>query len=207
MSTLVPATFEEFEQLTRHGNVIPVVRTVFADLETPLGAYLRISAGADYSFLLESIEGAERIARYSFLGAHPYMVVRGRDDTTWIQTGAKNERRQGVRAVDFVREHFRGRTLAALPHIAPLAGGAVGYLGYGAARWFEPALPQSASEEDDALLMFYRTVLALDRLKQQILITTVVFTDQAERGPAALRSLYEGAVAETAAVEETLRHP
>jgi len=207
MSTLAPATFEEFERLTRHGNVIPVVRTVLADLETPLGAYLRISAGADYSFLLESIEGAERIARYSFLGANPYMVVRGRDDITCIQTGTKIERRQGVRAVDFVREHFRGRTLAALSPIAPLAGGAVGYLGYGAARWFEPALRPSASEEDDALLMFYRTVLALDRLKQQVLITTVVFSDQAEGDPAALRSLYEGAVAETAAVEETLQHP
>jgi anthranilate synthase component 1 len=207
MSTLVPATFEEFEQLTLHGNVIPVVRTVLADLETPLGAYLRISTGAGYSFLLESIEGAERIARYSFLGAHPYMVVRGRGDTTWIQTGTKSERRQGVRAVDFVREHFRGRTLAALPHIAPLAGGAVGYLGYGAARWFEPALRQSASEEDDAFLMFYRTVLALDRLRQQILITTVVFTDQAGKDPAALRSLYEAAVAETETVEAALRHP
>ena len=207
MSTLVPATFEEFEQLAGHGNVIPVVRSVLADLETPLGCYLRISAGAGYSFLLESIEGAERIARYSFLGANPYMVVRGRDDTTWIQTGSGTERRPGVRAVDFVREHSRAHSLAALPQIAPLAGGAVGYLGYGAAGWFEPALRPSAAEEDDALLMFFRTVLAFDRLRQQILITTVVFTEQAKGDPAALRSLYEAAVAETEAVEETLRHP
>jgi anthranilate synthase component 1 len=172
-----------------------------------LGAYLRISAGAGHSFLLESIEGAEHIARYSFLGANPWMVVRGRGDTTWVQTAAGSEQLEGLRAVDFAREHFRGRTLAAPSPGTPLAGGAVGYLGYGAASWFEPALAPSASQDDDALLMFYRTVLTLDRLRQQILITNVVFTDPTKADRVALRGLYEAAVAETETVEAALRQP
>ncbi|MGH9941294.1 MAG: anthranilate synthase component I, partial [Pyrinomonadaceae bacterium] len=140
MLDLQPTSFEEFERQMERGNVVPVVRTVLADLLTPVSAYLRLAAGAHYSFLLESVEGGERVARYSFLGAHPELVARGRGDQTMLKRSGESETLSETRLTDYLREHFRGRRLAARERLAPFAGGAVGYLAYDAVRWFEPVL-------------------------------------------------------------------
>src|ERR1700760_3781209 len=140
MISLQPETFEEFEREAERGNVVPVVRTVLADLQTPVGAFLRVAGDASHAFLLESVEGGERIARYSFLGANPEMIVRGRGDTTLVEQRGETEELRGVRATDFLRDYFRTRKLARRAGRAPMAGGAVGYLSYDAARWFEPVL-------------------------------------------------------------------
>ena len=76
MLDLQPATFEEFEQQARHGNVVPVVRSVLADLHTPVGAFMRIAGNSPYAFLLESVEGGERIALFIFRGG-------SRNDCSW----------------------------------------------------------------------------------------------------------------------------
>jgi anthranilate synthase component 1 len=208
MISLQPATFEEFERETARGNVVPVVRTVLADLQTPVGAFLRVANGARYAFLLESVEGGERVARYSFLGARPEMVVRGRGRETVVERGAERETLAGVRATDFLRDYFRQRQLARRAGLAPMAGGAVGYLSYDAARWFEPVLDAHtrAAEEkaDEAVFMFFRTVLAFDRARQQIEITSVVLTDEAGGSRAHLRELYDDAVRETERIERVL---
>lgn len=207
MLDLQPATFDDFLREARRGNVVPVVRGVLADLQTPVGAFLRVAADASYAFLLESIEGGERVARYSFLGANPEMVVRGCGDDTLVQRHGKWEMLKNVRATDFAREYFRDRELARRTGLAPLAGGAVGYLAYEAARWFEPVLGANNDESmevDDAVWMFYRTVLAFDRVRQRIEITAVVLTEEAGGSHERLRELYEQAVAETARVEELL---
>jgi anthranilate synthase component 1 len=208
MLDLQPATFDDFLREARRGNVVPVVRSVLADLQTPVGAFLRVAAGAPYAFLLESIEGGERVARYSFLGANPYMVVRGCGDDTLVQRGGKWEMLKNVRATDFAREYFKDRELARRTGLAPLAGGAVGYLAYEAARWFEPVVGPDSDESlevDDAVWMFYRTVLAFDRVRQRIEITSVVLTEEAEGSHERLQWLYEQAVEETARVEELLQ--
>src|SRR6201999_3967930 len=106
MIGLQPATFEEFESETARGNVVPVVRTVLADLQTPVGAFLRVSGGARHAFLLESVEGGERIARYSFIGAEPEMIVRGRGDSTFVERRGETEELRGVHATDFLRDYF-----------------------------------------------------------------------------------------------------
>jgi anthranilate synthase component 1 len=207
MLDLQPASFDDFLREARRGNVVPVVRSVLADLQTPVGAFLRVAEGARYAFLLESIEGGERVARYSFLGANPEMIVRGRGDQTIIERGGKQETLRGVRATDFAREYFRDRELARRSGLAPLAGGAVGYLAYEAARWFEPSLEKSDEREldtDDAVWMFYRTVLAFDRVRQRIEITSIVLTEEAEGSHDRLRELYEQAVEETARIEKLL---
>lgn len=205
MLKLEPATFEEFEREAGRGNIVPVVRSVLADLQTPVGAFLRVAEGAAYAFLLESIEGGERVARYSFLGAEPWMIVRGRGTQTFVERGETRETLD-VRATDFVREHFRERQLARRSGLAPLAGGAVGYLGYDAARWFEPVLNKNGAEAhtDEAVWMFYRTLLAFDRVRQQVEITSVVLTEEAGGSIERLRELYETAVAETERIERQL---
>jgi anthranilate synthase component I len=208
MIRIQPATFEEFEQETARGNVVPVVRSVLADLQTPVGAFLRVAEGARHAFLLESVEGGERIARHSFIGAAPELIVRGRGDTTYVEReGGETEELRGVRATDFLRDYFRVRKLARRPGLAPMAGGAVGYLAYDAARWFEPVLERDlrpAAGRDDAVFMLFRTVLAFDRVRQQIEITSVVMTEEAGENRERLRALYDAAVAETARVEGVL---
>src|SRR5204862_4915687 len=99
--------------------------------------------GGAYAFLLESVEGGERIARYSFIGAGPEMIVRGRGNTTLVEQRGETEELRGVHATDFLRDYFRARRLARRAGLAPMAGGAVGYLAYEAARWFEPVLEKS----------------------------------------------------------------
>ena len=205
MLSLKPATFEDFELDAQCGNVVPVVRSVLADLQTPVGAFLRIAGGASYAFLLESIEGGERVARYSFLGANPWMVARGRGAETILEkNGATEVRPQN--AVEFLREYLQGKKLAQRAGLAPLSGGAVGYLGYDAARWFEPVLDVNGASRatNDAVWMFFRTIVAFDRVRQQMEITSVVFTGDAEGDRRRLRELYEAAVTETENIETAL---
>src|ERR1043165_8686981 len=204
---LQPETFEEFEREAARGNVVPVVRSVLADLQTPVGAFLRVAAGARYAFLLESVEGGERIARYSFLGAEPEMIVRGRGASTTVERRGETEELQGVRATDYLREYLSARRLARRAGLAPMAGGAGGYAACEAARWFEPVLKKSlkvSEDQADAVFMLFRTVLAFDRVRQQMEITSVVFTDEAAGSRARLRELYDDAVEETARVERLL---
>lgn len=209
MWNLQPATFAEFERETERGNVVPVVRTVPGDLQTPVGAFLGVAGDAKYSFLLESVEGGERVARYSFLGAGPEMVVRGRAHQTFVERDGQIEVLD-MRAPDFLREHFRTRKLAQRPELPPFTGGVVGYLAYSAASWFEPILEKGRATEardeprDDAVWMFYPSVLAFDSVQRKIEITSVVFTDQAGSSRERLKKLYEHAVAETARLEKAL---
>src|SRR5258708_4789989 len=209
MLDLRPATFEEFELEAQRGNVVPVVRSVLADLQTPVGAFLRIAGSAPYGFLLESIEGGERVARYSFLGANPWMVAHGRGGETIVERDGRQEVRP-QNAVEFLREYFAGKKLARRGGLAPLAGGAVGYLAYDAARWFEPVLDVNGSAQppgtNDAVWMFFRTIVAFDRVRQQMEITSVVFTDEAGEDKGRLRELYDEAIAATAKIEALLNH-
>src|ERR1041385_8278660 len=143
MLDLQPPSFEAFEREARQGNVVPVVRSVLADLHTPVGTFMRIAGDSPYAFLLESVEGGERIARYSFLGAEPEMIVRGRGASTLVERRGETEELPAVRATDSRREYSRQRRLARRPGLARMAGGAVGYVSYEAARWFEPVLGKS----------------------------------------------------------------
>lgn len=207
MLSLEPATFEAFENEARQGNVVPVVRSVLADLQTPVGAFLRLSANSGHAFMLESVEGGERIARYSFLGVDPEMIVRGSGPLTFVERGGQTETFPGY-ATDWVREYFRERILARRSGLVPFAGGAVGFLTYDAALWFEPALntnetlPLTAPAE--AGWMFFRTVIAFDRLRQQIEIVSIVLTEEAEGSEARLRQLYDEAVQRTEEIENQL---
>ncbi len=189
---------------------MPVVRTVLADLQTPVGAFLRLGQDAPYAFLLESAEGGERVARYSFLGANPEMVVRGRGGRTLIEIAGEQMTERDECAHAFLREHFRARKLASTGGLPPLAGGAIGFFSYEAARLFEPvpaSAPENEDQATDALWMFYRTLLAFDRVRQQMFITSVVFTEEADESRIRLRELYERAVEETERIERLLEGP
>jgi len=207
MLDLQPPSFEAFEREAREGNVVPVVRSVLADLHTPVGTFMRIAGNSPYAFLLESVEGGERIARYSFLGTEPEMIVRGKGMQTLVERNGKTESFPGP-ATEWVRNYFRGRSLARRSGLVPFAGGAVGYIAYDAAQWFEPALRDENTEPldgpTDAVWMFFRTVIAFDRVKQRLEIVSTVFTEEAGGSQQRLRELYDEAVARTKELEQTI---
>src|SRR2546423_12188574 len=109
MISLQPSTFEEFEREAARGNVVPVVRTVLADLQTPVSAFMRVAGGGSHAFLLESVEGGERIARYSFIGAGPERVVGGRGRTTYVHPRGGAEELAGGLAARYLRAYFLAR--------------------------------------------------------------------------------------------------
>jgi anthranilate synthase component 1 len=205
---LQPASFTEFAQETKRGNVVAVARTILSGTMNPVDAFVSVAGDARYAFLLESVEGGEVVAKHSFLGANPYMILRGEGDTTSIERAGEIERRN-ERLPEFLRRHFRENKLANRAGLGPLAGGAVGYLGYGAARWFEPALTKQTgagssddSHAEDALLMFYRTLVVFDHVLGRMKIVSVVFADEARGNEDRLRALYDEAVRETERVEK-----
>jgi anthranilate synthase component 1 len=207
-SNLQPASFAEFERETAHGNVVAVVRVVPENYRSPVQAFMNVAGDSDYAFLLESVEGSEGVAKYSFIGAKPYMIVRGRGNQTVVEKNGLRETLDQP-ASKYLQHHFRARKLANQNSLAPFAGGAVGYLGYGAANWFEPALTKQEDspnhpEDDDALLMFYRTLVVFDRAERQIQIVSVVFTEEAGEGKRSLEELYQTAVGETERIEKLL---
>jgi anthranilate synthase component 1 len=214
ISQLQPATFAEFEQLTARGNIVAVTRTIAAEALGPVDAFVKVANGAPYAFLFESVEGRTSVGNYSFLGGDPYMIVRGRGQETTVERSGVTETRHEC-LTEFLRRHFSENKLANGAEAGPLAGGAVGYLGYGAANWFEPALNRIAQypgksspnnlPADDGLLMFYRTLLVFDHVQEQTRVVSVVFAEESEGSNARLRELYDAAVRETERIERQLK--
>lgn len=205
MLEISPKSFENFLEETKKGNVVPVVRSVLADLHTPVSAFMRVCGEAEKSFLFESVEGGERLARYSFLAADPFMTVTVRNSELTIEKAGENWQLKDVKLFDYLRGYFAENKLAQRGNLPPLCGGAVGFLTYDAVRWFEPVLDTGKTfERDDAVWMFFRNILAFDRLKQRVEIVSIVFVDEAKGDEEKLKALYEEAVAETRGIEEKL---
>jgi len=163
-------TLEQFRELARRGTFVPVWKEIVADMLTPVSAFLQIAEHADGAFLLESVEGGEHVARYSFLGRDPFLVVRSRGGQT-ILDAAGDVTVSERPFVDVLRELMAAYHSPAVPGLPRFTGGAVGYLGYDAAAWFEPvALQQTAEEDEEAAFMLFDTVLAFDHVRHRILI-------------------------------------
>jgi anthranilate synthase component I len=170
-------TYDEFVELSRRGTFVPVVKEIIADLLTPVSAFLKIAEHSDYAFLFESVEGGERIARYSFLGKDPFLVVKARGGATTLdRSGVQSETDEPfIAVVRRLMAEFRAPYVPGLPRFT---GGAVGFIGYDAAPVFEPALDQAwqraswaaGEAEDDAGFMLFDTVLVFDHVKHRILI-------------------------------------
>jgi anthranilate synthase component 1 len=202
---MIKPTFEEFTELSRQGNIIPVSKAVTADLLTPVLAYLKVEAGMPHAFLLESVEGGEKIARYSFIGCNPYLIIKAKGEVVEIIRGGESKKRKG-RLIDVMRkvtERHKPVKVAGLP---PFTGGAVGYFGYDTVRWVEN-IPQKSEDDlqlDDAVMMFFSNVLAFDHVRQQILIISNTLLDD---GAANLEAKYQKAVAEIGSLEAMLSRP
>ncbi len=203
-------TFEEFVDLARRGTFVPVVKEIIADLLTPVSAFLKIAEHSDYAFLFESVEGGEQVARYSFLGKDPFLVLRARGRRSVIErSGVRTESDEPfVAALRRLMAEFRAPFVPGLPRFT---GGAVGFIGYDAATLFEPSLQEAwqtaawngggqPAGEDDAGFMLFDTVLAFDHVKHRILIVANARVTADED----LRALYQFACAKIQFLEREL---
>jgi len=165
-------SFDEFKELARRGTFVPVCKEIVADLLTPVSAFLKIAEHADYAFLLESVEGGEHVGRYSFLGKDPFLILRARGGRTTLErAGATTESDRPF--VDTLRGLMADFRSPFVPDLPRFTGGAVGYLSYGAAAWFEPVLGDlgaGVDGADEAGFMLFDTVLAFDHVQHRILI-------------------------------------
>jgi len=201
---MIQPNFKTFCRLAKQGNLVPVYENYTADLLTPVGAYLRIARDAKYSFLLESVEGGETIARYTFAGANPEEVFRARGRVCALETGGKR-----VEFEENPVEHLRRLTAryrpVRVPGLPPLIAGAIGYFAYDMVRLVEkiPATGRDDMGLDDCVMMFYRGLVAFDHVQHRIWIIQNVFTE----GRGSLREKYDEAVREVRRIRLLLERP
>ena len=203
---MLNTTFEEFSERASQETFVPVCREVLADLLTPVSAFLKVAEHAENAFLFESVEGGERVARYSFLGKDPFMVLRAENGGTVIERGVSREE-SSEPFLDTLRAAMSKYRSAGFPGLPRFTGGAVGFLGYEAARWFEPSLKKAWKQHgkdfgsgDDAGFMLFDTILAFDHVKHRILIISNTYVSAGE----SLRARYELAQAKIRFLESEL---
>lgn len=191
--SLRPATYPEFLELAQSGTVVPVVKTVSADVHTPVGVYLKLAAGEQNSFLYET-------ARYSFVGARPFAVAEGKGGGTEVYREG-DTRTQPQHLLDVVKRELRGELHPMNVVLPPFSGGAVGFLAHEAVRWLCGTPVRAADTTQDGMAMFFSTVVAFDHQRQTLSIIVHVRTEgRTER----LEGDFKAAKAEIARIEALL---
>ncbi len=199
--------FSEFSRLAKQGNFVPVFQEWAADLDTPVSAWYKVCAGQPYSFLLESVEGGEKIGRYSLLGCDPLWVLEARGDrTTQMQRSGKTDVFEGD-PFQILADCLKSIHPVQLPELPPGVGGLFGFWGYELIRWIEPKVPVCAAAEaelPDGLWMQVDNLLIFDQVKRKI--WAIAYADL--RSPDAdLARAYQQASDRVAALVNKLKQP
>ena len=195
---MIASDHSEFQRLAKEYPLVPVVRRVPADTETPVSTYLKIAHGP-WSFLLESVEGGTQWGRYSLLGFDPFLVVESRGGEAVVRCDGEVTDRGEPLAV--LRRVLAACRMPRLPGFPRLAGGLVGYLGYGTVRLFEeiPLAGDDPTGLPDMRLFAPRTLLAFDNVSKTLDIIVLARPARGED--------FAGAQAEIRRVLERLRRP
>jgi len=164
-----------FTQLTKKGNLIPVYREVLGDEDTPVSAYFKVAHKAQYSFLLESVEGEEKVARYSFLAKDPEMVIRSKGsnlEVFHLDNGKQKKKTVAVtdNPLSYIRKLIAQYKFVKIPGLPRFCGGIVGYLGYDVVRFFEklPHKPKDDLKLPDMLLILAKDLVIFDHVNHKI---------------------------------------
>jgi anthranilate synthase component 1 len=186
--------------LAREATLVPVAKSISADLLTPVSAFLAVAGDEPEAFLLESVEAGERIGRYTFLGARPFMRVQSRGTDIVVDKGGRVERSTGD-IFHAVQRILRQHRAAVVPDLPPFTAGAVGYLAYDIVRQLERIGEHSQDDlhVPDCTLMFYDRLLAFDHLRHQIHI--IAAADVTRENP---RKAYERALRDIGGIEKKL---
>jgi len=186
----------DLRELSRRGNLVPIVREMSADLLTPVAAFLMIGGPDTESFLLESVEGGERLARYSFLGRDPFLAVtiRGKQVILLDHPGGTTREFDSGEPLTVLRDLLARYRAAPVPGLPRFTGGAVGWFGYDTVRWIEE-LPESTVGDRglaDVELRFFDTVLAFDHAMGRLLLIANAHVGEAD-DEAALEAAWDSA--------------
>jgi anthranilate synthase component 1 len=178
------SSYEAFAARARlGGGMVPVTREVVLDGDTPVTAFAKLHRGP-YGFLLESLEGGERWARYTFLATEPREVFRyrGRECSRWTAEGGWSVVDHDVAPLDHLGRTMRRHPPVEVPGLPRFTGGAVGYLGYDVVRTIEhlPAAPPDDRELPDAVVMVADTLLVLDNLYNRATVIATVEVAEAQ---------------------------
>jgi anthranilate synthase component 1 len=197
---MINPEFKEFTRLARSATLVPVVKSVSADLLTPVSAFLSIAENETHAFLLESVERGEQIGRYTFLGVRPYMRLRAHGSSIEIERGRKREKHEG-NVFEFVKLLLGEHKPAEMPGLPPFTAGAVGYFSYDVVRELEKIGDRAKDDLSlpDCELMFFDRLLAFDHLRHQIHIMAAA--DVSQESP---RAAYDRAVRDIAGLERKL---
>ncbi len=192
-----------FETLAHSHTLIPVCRRLVADLETPVSAFLRLAAEEPECFLLESVEGGEKLGRYTFMGVRPYrkLIARQRSITIW-QDGKTTTEDGDIFAI--LKAELGSHSPAHVPGLPPFTAGAIGFFAYDVVRQIEQ-LPSRAKDDlgiPDACLAFFHELVAFDHVKKELLL--IVNADVRHQTPTAA---YEDALHRLEALERQLAKP
>ena len=193
--------------------IVPVFKRLSADLLTPVSAFLALRPNSRYAMLLESVEGGEKLARYSFILKNPYRVLTARGTTVTVEANGRPEapplRANGTNGeasanvFNVLQAYIDAYRQVHLPDLPRLTGGAVGYAGYDTVRLLErlPDVPEDDLELPDAMWGFYDTVVAFDHVKHQLILIRSTFIDEATD----LDEAYGGAIEAISALERELK--
>jgi anthranilate synthase component I len=195
--------YKEFSRLAGEATLVPVVKSVPADLLTPVSAFLAVAEDEPHCFLLESVERGEQIGRYTFLGARPYMRMWSEGNQITVERGGRIGKRVYFEGNVFERlkAALRAHRPAHVPGLPPFTAGAVGYFAYDAVRRLENIGEQAKPDVPvpDCMLMFFDRLLAFDHLRHQIHI--VATADVSKESP---KVAYQRALKDIAAIEQRL---
>ena len=196
-------TLDDLRSLREQGNLCPVYREILADLETPVSAYLKL-AQAGPSFLLESVTGGQNVGRYSFIGSDPYQILRMHDGVAQATQGGYKQTLPYDDPLLVLDSYLNAYRPVRLPNLPIFVGGAVGYLSYESARYFErlPVPTERAYDMPDSWWMFVDTILVFDHVKHKILVISHAHLDAED-----LAAEYQRAVAKIETVITRLQRP
>jgi anthranilate synthase component 1 len=199
---------KEFLKLSDQGTVVPVYRELSADTLTPVTAFLRLRRRGEPAFLLESVEGGERLGRYSFIGRGPFQRLWAKGQEVTLERGGEKHPQEGgfFKALARSVEGFRPVTVPGLP---PLTAGAIGYVGYDAVRWIERIPDRHEPDVDlpDAEFRFYDTIVAFDHAKHRLCLVADVLLEGPRPGRSGLERAYAEAQERLDEIEEGLDRP
>lgn len=210
LTPIARPSWAEFQNLARPNSVFPVHITLMGDYLTPVTAYERLARLSPYSFLLESVVGGERIARYSFLGANPRLVVRATGHRIAIQaapdSGVKPRAYDSPDPLKDLAEILGPARAVAVPGLPAFTGGAVGYAAYDSVRYLEPeklaSPPPDRRNLPDLLFGIYDDLVIFDHVQKTILVVADIHVKDQP-----IRTDYDAALDRIARVIQTLGAP
>lgn len=208
---MIYPSLKEFLTLTKKGNIIPVYKEINADLDTPVSAFLKISKD-DYVFLLESVEGQENVARYSFLGTRPSLVFKSKGRNIEISYPDRNSSKRFVTKstpIDEVKKIMLPFRTVAVKGLPRFCGGMVGFIGYDTVRFFEE-IPDKNPDDlkvPDSVLILADTLLVFDHVNHSIKIVSNVNLGQRALSSAQKAAIYNKAVKRIETIQADFNKP